>query len=251
MRVARETERKLAAILSADVAGYSRLMGEDEEGTHRTLAAHRRVTDGLIAAHRGRIVDTAGDSILAEFPSAVEAVACAVAIQRDLEAANAQLPAARQMRFRIGINLGDVIVDGDDLFGEGVNIAARLQAIAEPGGICISANVREQVRGKLSLTYGALGRKKVKNIALPVEAYAVMAEVPSRAAGRRGPPRTVALGAAVLCAGAVALVLLTLWQPAGDAFFRGPAPGASPTAAPAAEPMVAVLPFANRSGDSA
>ena len=167
------TKRRLAAILSADVAGFSRLMGRDEVGTHDTLTAHRLVTDRLIVEYDGRVVSTAGDSILAEFPSAVEAVSCAVEIQGRLAQENVDLPPDRQMRFRIGINLGDVIVDGADIFGDGVNVAARLQAMAEPGGICIAGSVHEQVRNKLDLSYRSLGHQKAKNIAQRVQAFSI------------------------------------------------------------------------------
>ncbi|HJY83087.1 MAG TPA: adenylate/guanylate cyclase domain-containing protein [Candidatus Binatia bacterium] len=147
--VAATVERKLAAVLSADVKGYSRLMGEDEVGTLCTLTAYREVTDSLVWQHRGRIVGTAGDSILAEFANAVDAVQCAVKIQRDPKAKNTELPAKRQMEFHIGINVGDVIVEGPQIYGDGVNIAARLEALAEGGGICISGTVYDQVENKL------------------------------------------------------------------------------------------------------
>jgi adenylate cyclase len=142
-------KRKLAAILSADMKGYSRLMAADEEGTLRTLNAYRQEMDALVASHDGRIVGTAGDSVLAEFPSAVEAARCAVKIQEELAARNAELPGDRRLQFRIGINLGDVMVEGDDLFGDGVNVAARLQTLAEPGGIYISGGIYDQIKGKL------------------------------------------------------------------------------------------------------
>ena len=144
-------ERKLAAILSADVQGYSRLMGEDEEATIRTLTASREITDSLIQQHRGRVVNTAGDSVLAEFASAVDAVQCAVDIQQALKMKNADLPSARQMAFRIGINVGDVVLQGEDLYGDGVNVAARLQALADAGGVFISGTVYDQVKNKLAL----------------------------------------------------------------------------------------------------
>src|SRR5215813_10312873 len=169
-------ERKLVAILAADVQGYSRLMGEDEVGTLRRLTAYRGVTDALIQQHRGRIVGTAGDSILAEFASAVEAVQCAVDIQQALKTKNADLPSARRMEFRIGINVGDVIVEGPQLYGDGVNIAARLEALAEGGGICLSGTVYDQVENKLPLGYEYLGEQTVKNIAKPVRAYRVRGE---------------------------------------------------------------------------
>src|SRR5262245_4951374 len=169
-------ERKLAAILAADVQGYSRLMGEDEVGTLRLLTAYRAVTDDLIQHHRGRIVGTAGDSLLAEFASAVEAVRCAVDIQQALKTKNADLPAERRMEFRIGINVGDVIVEGPQIYGDGVNIAARLEALAEGGGICLSGTVYDQVENKLSLNYEYLGEQTVKNIAKPVRVWRVIME---------------------------------------------------------------------------
>ena len=166
-------ERKLTTILAADVTGYSRLMGEDEPGTLATLKSYRESMAGFIASHRGRVVNTAGDSLLAEFASVVEAVQCAVAIQRELAARNEVLSPGRRMLFRIGLNLGDVMVEGDDLFGEGVNIAARLQAVAEPGGICISGTVFDQVKNKLSIGYDFLGRQTIKNIADEVPIYRI------------------------------------------------------------------------------
>src|SRR5207245_1366047 len=146
-------ERKLTAILSADVKGYSRLMGADEEGTLRTLNAYRTVMDTLIAQHRGRVVGSAGDSVLAEFASVVDAVQCAVVIQATLKAENAHLSSDRWMEFRIGINLGDVMVDGEQIYGDGVNIAARLEGLADAGGICISGTVHEHIKNKLRMTY--------------------------------------------------------------------------------------------------
>src|SRR5437899_8341156 len=164
-------ERKLIALLSADVKGYSRLMGEDEEATIRTLTAHREVMGSLIQHHRGRVVDSPGDNLLAEFASVVDAVRCAVEIQRELEARNAELPPHRRMEFRIGINVGDVIVEGEKIYGDGVNIAARLEGLAEAGGICISGTVYDQVKNKLMLSYEYLGEQTVKNIAEPVRAW--------------------------------------------------------------------------------
>jgi adenylate cyclase len=149
--------RRLAAILSADVSGYSRLMGEDEEATIRTLTAYRAVMTTCIQQHHGRVVDSPGDNLLAEFASVVDAVRCAVAIQQELKGRNAELPAQRRMEFRIGINLGDVVVEGERLYGDGVNIAARLESLAEPGGICISGTVYDQVETKLALHYQDLG----------------------------------------------------------------------------------------------
>ena len=166
-------QRRLVAILAADVVGYGRLMGEDEEGTLATLKAYREVIDGLIAGHEGRVFGSAGDSVIAEFASAVEAVRCAVNIQRDLEERNADLPDDHRMRFRIGINLGDVMVDGNNLLGDGVNIAARVEGLAEPGGICISGAVFQQVKKRLDLAYEDLGEREVKNIAEPISIYLV------------------------------------------------------------------------------
>jgi len=164
-------ERKLTAILSADVEGYSRLMGEDEEATIRTLTSYREVMTFLIPRHRGRVVDSPGDNLLAEFGSVVDAVQCAVVIQTTLRAENANLPQNRRMEFRIGINLGDVVVDGERIYGDGVNIAARVEGLAEGGGICISGTVFDQVKGKVSVTFEDLGPQQVKNIAEPIRAY--------------------------------------------------------------------------------
>jgi adenylate cyclase len=167
-------ERKLTAILCADVYGYSRLMGEDEEATHRTLRSHRKLIDSLIEQHHGRFVNSAGDSVLAEFASVVNAVQCAVEIQTTLKVENASLPSERRMEFRIGINLGDVIVDGEQIYGDGVNVAARLESLAEPGGICMSGKVREELGNKISLNYDDLGPQPVKNIAEPVRVLRVI-----------------------------------------------------------------------------
>jgi len=164
-------ERKLTAILSADVEGYSRLMGEDEEATIRTLTSYQKVMAPVIELHRGRVVDSPGDNLLAEFGSVVDAVQCAVVIQTTLRAENANLPQNRRMEFRIGINLGDVIVDGERIYGDGVNIAARLEGLAEGGGICVSGTVFEQVKGKVSVNFEDLGLQQVKNIAESIRAY--------------------------------------------------------------------------------
>src|SRR6476646_237877 len=166
-------ERKLAAIFSTDVAGYSRLMGDDEEATIRTLTASRSVISSLIQQYRGRVVDSPGDNLLAEFASVVDAVRCAVEIQHALTVKNDELPEHRQMRFRIGINLGDVIVEGERLYGDGVNIAARMESLAIPGDICISGAVYEQVKSKLALNYEDIGSQQVKNIVEPVRVYRI------------------------------------------------------------------------------
>jgi adenylate cyclase len=165
--------RRLAAILAADVAGYSRLMGEDEEGTHERLKAHlRELVDPKIAEHRGRIVKNTGDGLLAEFPSVVDAVRCAVEIQRAMVDPEPEVPEERRIRFRIGVNLGDVIVEEHDIFGDGVNVAARLEALAEPGGVCVSRMVRDQIRDRLPYRFEDLGEQSIKNIARPVRVYA-------------------------------------------------------------------------------
>jgi class 3 adenylate cyclase/CHASE2 domain-containing sensor protein len=169
-----ELQRKLAAILSADVKGYSRLMGDDEEATVRTITAYRQVMGALIRDHRGRVVDSPGDNLMAEFASAVDAIMCATEIQTALAAKNAELPEHRRMMFRIGINIGDVIVEGEEIYGDGVNIAARLESLADAGGICISGTVYDQVQRKLELGYDFMGEQQVKNITGPVRAYRVL-----------------------------------------------------------------------------
>jgi class 3 adenylate cyclase len=166
-------KRKLAAILAADAVGYSRLMGVNEEGTMKILAAHRAVIDGIIEFHEGRIINTAGDSVLAEFGSPVEAVRCAVEIQDALKTRNDSLPEAQKMQFRIGVNLGDVMEKGADLLGDGVNIAARLESIAEPGGICVSSSIYDQISGKLDLGFVNIGTQSLKNIQRPIQVYRV------------------------------------------------------------------------------
>ena len=164
-------ERKLAAILAADVEGYSRLMHEDEEATLATLSSHRAIIDGLIAAGRGHIIGSAGDSVLAEFASIIDAVHCGVAIQQALAKANAALAPERRMEFRIGINVGDVMVRDGSVFGDDVNVAARLEGLAAPGGICITRGVRDQVQDRVAYGFDDLGEQQVKNIARPVEVF--------------------------------------------------------------------------------
>ena len=167
-------ERRLAAVLAADVVGYSRLMGLDEVGTARTLREHRAVSDALVAKHAGRIVKTTGDGVLLEFPSVVDAVECAVAVQAVMAERNDGVPQDRRMLYRIGINLGDILIEGEDILGDGVNVAARLEGIAEPGGICISSSAHDLVRDKLELRFIDLGEQTLKNIARPIRAYAVV-----------------------------------------------------------------------------
>src|ERR1700682_747261 len=170
-------QRRLAAILAADVVGYSRLMGADEVGTLTSLKLHRReLVDSGISEHHGRIVKTTGDGMLVEFASVVDAVGCAVKIQRSMVRRNAGIPAERQIVFRIGINVGDIIIDGDDIFGDGVNIAARLEALCEPGGVCISRAANDQIRDKLSLGFADLGEQAVKNIARAVGVFGLAAK---------------------------------------------------------------------------
>ncbi|MGY3484692.1 TolB-like protein/Flp pilus assembly protein TadD [Bradyrhizobium sp. USDA 4011] len=165
--------RRLAAIVAADVVGYSRLMGLDEVGTARTLREHRKVTDALVSKHGGRLVKTTGDGVLLEFPSVVDAVECAVTVQAVMAERNSGLPEERRMLFRIGINLGDILIEGDDILGDGVNVAARLEGIAEPGGICISSSAYDQVRGKVPIEFTDLGEQTLKNIVRPIRTYAV------------------------------------------------------------------------------
>jgi class 3 adenylate cyclase len=169
-------ERRLAAILAADVAGYSRLIGSDEEGTLARLRALRaEITDPKIAAHRGRIVKTTGDGLLVEFASVVDALRCAAEVQAAMTQNNAALQPDRHIEFRIGINVGDIVVEDGDIFGDGVNIAARLEGLAEPGGICVSARVHEDAAGRLDLTFEDIGEQALKNITRPVRVYRVIA----------------------------------------------------------------------------
>lgn len=248
--------RRLAAILSADVVGYSRLMERDETGTLARLNAHRReFIEPLIAEHHGRLVKLMGDGALCEFGSVVDAVACAVAVQKGMAERETDLPSDQRIRFRIGINLGDIILEGDDLYGDGVNIAARVEALAPPGGIAITAAVREQVRHKLALAYRDLGRHRVKNIAEPVHIFAVdwTGEAPA------GPP----VWARRIVSSPVLIVLLMILLAVGVAELwlavRAPVPTGSPAeGSPSAKgpdelvgkPVVAVLPFVNQSGDA-
>jgi len=248
-------KRKLAAILHADVVAFSRLMGEDEAGTHQALGRLRHAIDPLIAAQGGRIVGTAGDSVLADFSSVVDALNCAIEMQRAALAINEPLPPERRLELRIGVNLGDVIVDGDDIFGDGVNIAARLQALAKPGTICISQTVYEHVRNKLHFHYRPLGSHHVKNIAEPIRAYAVEEAATVRRQRRRRWPLVAIAGAA-----AVAVAGFSVWalNPHVGRLQFGLGSVAKPvevaTLASAARlearPSVAVLPFKNLSGDA-
>ena len=169
-----QVERKLAAIFAADVEGYSRLMGIDEVTTLRNLTAHRAIMDGLISKHRGRIANTAGDSVLAEFASVIDAVECAIAIQTAILAENEQLQAEQELRFRVGVHVGDVLAKGGDLFGEGVNIAARLETLSEAGGICVSDDAYRQIRGKIAVQFSDMGEQRLKNISIPIRVHRVL-----------------------------------------------------------------------------
>lgn len=258
-------ERKLTAIFSADVQGYSRLMGEDEEATIRTLTAYRELMTSRVQQHRGRVVDSPGDNLLAEFASAVEAVQAAVVIQKELKTYNEELSPHRRMAYRIGINVGDVVVEGERIYGDGVNIAARLESLANGGGICISGTAYDQIENKLALSYEYIGEQTVKNIAKPVRAYKVQLEpgtattptvravppaprpIEKKVAQRRWPSAILAV-VAVLVVGAGVAILRNIYQP----------PSSPPAAVPSAEvpalplpdtPSVAVLPFTNMSDD--
>lgn len=203
-------KRKLAAILAADAFGYSRLMAADEEGTMKVLSAHRAVIDGIIEFREGRIISTAGDSVLAEFASPVEAVRCAVEIQEALKTRNDSLPEDQRLQFRIGVNLGDVMEKGADLLGDGVNVAARLESIAEPGGICVSSSIYDQISGKLDLGFVDIGDQSLKNIQRPIHVYRVDREsrrAPGARAMRASRPATATWLAGVLAAIVVAAVL--------------------------------------------
>jgi adenylate cyclase len=249
-----DLERKLTAILCADVYGYSRLMGEDEEATLRTLTSHRKLIISQIAHHHGRFVNSAGDSVLAEFASVVNAVECALDIQSALKAENANLPRGRRMDFRIGVNLGDVMVEGEQIYGDGVNVAARLESLAEPGGIYISDTVHAQVRDKLGLGYEDRGEQAVKNIARPVHVWRVLLD--EAAAAPRGPwriPKRYWRGGALSLAGLAIIVgMIVLVQ---HLSLKPPQTHASipPREKPALPlpdiPSIAVLPFTNLSGD--
>jgi len=225
-------KRRLTAILAADAVNYSRHMGEDEEGTMRELAAHRAVIDRIIAAHEGRIVGTQGDSVLAEFASPVEAVRCAVEIQEGVHTRNETLPEGDRLHFRIGVNLGDVMIDGADILGDGVNVAARLEGIADPGGICISSSVYDQIAGKLSLGFVDLGEQSLKNIARPIRVYQ-FDRTGAVGGSRRAQAARRKTGA---IAGSVAVLLLAVggaWQAGLFDRRAEPKPGPLPAAVPA------------------
>ena len=255
--VARE-HRRLAAIVSADVTGYSLLMGRDDSGTLAALKAHRReLIDPKIAEYGGRIVKTTGDGLLLEFPSVVEAVRCAVDVQRGMAERNAAVPPDERIAFRIGINVGDIIIDDDDIFGDGVNVAARLETLADPGGICVSRAVRDQVLDKLSFAFDDLGAQEVKNIVRPVEVYRVALE--AQAPPARGRRRWWALGAGPRAAGRqrwawrAAAIVIPLLMVGGWAAWRHVAAPAYPAAYSLQDRRMtfAVLPLASPPGDEA
>jgi len=213
-------DRRLAAIFAGDIAGYSRLMGADEEGTLRQLKVHRKeLVDPKITEHRGRIVKTTGDGMLVEFVSVVDAVRCAVDIQRGMAERSTGVPADKRIEFRIGINVGDIIIDGDDIFGDGVNVAARLEALADPGGIMVSSVVHDQVRDKLSFGFEDMGEQSVKNIARPIgvhrvsiaEAAPLAAAQPAAAASKSEPARSNRPSIAVLPLVTQADLALSIW----------------------------------------
>jgi TolB-like protein/class 3 adenylate cyclase/Flp pilus assembly protein TadD len=250
---AEEFKRRLTAILSADVEGYSRLMRDDEEATVHTLTSYRTAMTHLIQQYRGRVVDSPGDNILAEFTSVVDAVNCGVEIQRELAERNAELPENRRMRFRLGINLGDVLEEGKRIYGDGVNIAARMESLAEAGEICISGTVYDAIENKIGLEYAYLGEQEVKNIDKPVRAYRVLS-FPGAAAHRvvkakralsRNWRNTIIAMAAVIIVGAAAAV----WH----FYFRPPHMEVASVERMAFalpdKPSIAVLPFVNMSGD--
>jgi adenylate cyclase len=249
-----EVKRKLAAILSADVKGYSRLMGEDEEGTIRTLNTYKEVITGFIQKHQGQVVGTAGDSMLAEFSSVVDAVRCAVGIQEELKDRNKELSEDRRMEFRIGVNLGDVVEDGDTIYGDGVNIAARLESLSEAGGICISGTAYDQVENKLSLGYKYLGEQTVKNIAKPVRVYQVLME-PGAAGKVVGEKKSKTKQWQMATMGLVVVVIVVVAAVVIWKFYTPTAPktevvSKEKMALPLPDkPSIAVLPFAYTSGD--
>jgi adenylate cyclase len=244
-------KRKLTAILSADAVEYSRLMGEDEEATVRTITAYREVLSTLIEQHNGKVLDSPGDNLLAEFVSVVDAVQCAVAVQKEIKARNDALPENRRMQFRIGINLGDVIQEEERIYGDGVNIAARLEGLAEPGGICISKTAFDHIESKLPYGYDFLGDQTVKNIAKPVGAYRVQLDPRVTVSGK--PEKSIMSKRTTVFVGAIVVLLLAIavgiWQ-----FYEY-----RPTEEPASldkmafplpeKPSIAVLPFDNIGGD--
>jgi adenylate cyclase len=262
--------RRLTAMLAADVVGYSRLMGADEEGTHERLKAHlRELVDPKIREHHGRIVKTTGDGLLAEFASVVDAVRCAAEIQRAMADRDLDLAEERRLRFRIGVNLGDVIADGDDIYGDGVNIAARLEALAAPGSVCVSGTVRDHIGDRLPYAFEDMGDQSVKNIAQPVRAYALLPEGVASLPAPGLPARTSRHGAFIGMVAAATLVIVCgawwFWpavisppgagNPADQATASATPMATAPAATSISQTLLAprlsivVLPFANLSND--
>jgi adenylate cyclase len=248
-------ERHLTAIVAADVVGYSRLMGTDEKGTHLALKGHRKeLMDPLIAAHKGHIVKTTGDGLLLRFPSIVEAVSCAVAMQSGMAKRNRDISAGNRIEFRIGVHIGDVIVDKGDVFGDGVNIAARLEQIAPPGGICLSEDAYRQVRGKLDIAIADAGQQSLKNISNPIRVYRIEPSVAAIAGALTSPTERKRRWSMRAAAGAAMTLAVILATVAWVALFRDRSDVAR-TSAPSkpiavtAMPIIAVLPFANQTGD--
>jgi len=246
-------QRKLTAILSADVEGYSRLMGEDEDATIRTLTTYRELMSTLIDKHRGRVVDSPGDNLLAEFGSVVDAVRCAVEIQEELRVRNAELPESRKMEFRIGINLGDVVEEAERIYGDGINIAARVEGLADGGGICISGPVYDSIKNKLSLSYESMGEHTVKNIKEPVRVYRMLigpeAAAPFMREEKKEPRRWKKTSLAAVVILVVVVGFWAIW----NFYFRRPSvepASIEKMAFPLPDkPSIAVLPFINMSDD--
>ena len=246
-------KRKLTAILSADAVEYSRLMGEDEEATVRTLTSYREVLTTLIQQHNGQVLDSPGDNLLAEFASVVDAVQCAVAVQKEIKSRNDELSENRRMQFRIGINLGDVIQEEERIYGDGVNIAARLEGLAEPGGICISKTAFDHIESKLPYGYDFIGDQTVKNIAKPVGAYRVLLDPRVTVSGKPLDKKPAPIRRRPIVIGAVAVLMVAIVMGIWQFYMR------LPSVEPASEkrmaytlpdkPSIAVLPFVNMSGD--
>jgi TolB-like protein/class 3 adenylate cyclase/Flp pilus assembly protein TadD len=238
----RSLERKLAAIMYTDVAGYSRLTEADEEGTHQILSSYLDAMSSAIAHHNGQVVHYAGDAILAEFPTVVDALSCGLDMQRDMDARNQQLPAESLIQFRIGINLGDVIADRDDIYGEGVNVAARLESLADPGGICVSESVRTAIGNKLPASFEFMGEQRVKNISVPLRTYRVL---PEGQVSRHWPLRRIRPGIAAVVV-ATGAILGSLWWYLPRPTIETGTVAALPLPD---KPSIAVLPFSNLSDD--
>lgn len=247
-------KRKLTSIFSADAVSYSRLMGDDETATVKTVTSYRNIISSLIKQHNGSVIDSPGDNLLAEFVSVVDAVQCAVAVQKELEARNDELPENRRMLFRIGINLGDVIQEDGRIYGDGVNIAARLEGLAEPGGICISKTAFDHIESKLPFGYDFIGDQTVKNIAKPVGAYRVLMEPRVTISGKPldKKPATIRRMPVLV----VAVVILAIAVGIGIWQFYMHRPSVEPASVEKMayplpdKPSIAVLPFINLSGDT-